>query len=136
MKKISLLLITIVSVAFLFNIYPMMANASTSTVGVKKATSAKVAIAKKKATKKKKIVKKTKITKKSKVTKTASSAKSNVSVSSDLKWDASGLKLVSNLAHFDYSAVIRNAYLKKVENYARRNNIKVITAAVINSMRE
>lgn len=53
-----------------------------------------------------------------------------------LKWDASGLKYLNNSAAFDYSSVVRNAVIKKIEKYARRNHIKIITGAVINSMRE
>ena len=53
-----------------------------------------------------------------------------------LKWDASALKIINNPSAFDRNASIRNAYAKKVESYARRNNITVITAKVINGMRE
>lgn len=53
-----------------------------------------------------------------------------------LKWTASGLKALGSMASFDYSYTIRNAVIKKVEKYARRKNIKTITAAVINSMDE
>ena len=53
-----------------------------------------------------------------------------------MTWSASGLKKVSNLASFDYSTAIRNAYVKKVESYAKRNKIKVITAAVVDGMHE
>lgn len=53
-----------------------------------------------------------------------------------LKWDASALKLISNFQSFDYNTAIRSAYIKKVESYARRNNISTVTYAVINSMRE
>ncbi|MCX6800270.1 MAG: hypothetical protein NT091_03955 [Candidatus Falkowbacteria bacterium] len=51
---------------------------------------------------------------------------------STLKWDSSGLKelrRINNLA-------VRQAYAKKVEAYARRNNIRIITAKVINGIRE
>ncbi|MEI6378220.1 MAG: hypothetical protein WCO55_01035 [Candidatus Falkowbacteria bacterium] len=53
-----------------------------------------------------------------------------------MQWSASGLSRVSNLRSFDYSVAIRNAYVKKVEAYARRKKIKVITAAVVDGMRE
>ncbi len=46
-------------------------------------------------------------------------------------WSASGLKSVTRIP-----SGIRPAYKKKVENYARRNHIKSITANVVNSMRE
>lgn len=48
-----------------------------------------------------------------------------------VKWAASGLKSVARIP-----SGVRPAYKKKVENYARRNNIKLITAAVVNGMRE
>ena len=66
------------------------------------------------------------------------SAKTKVgtSIPTTMKWDASGLKKVSNLAGFDYSVAIRNSFVKKVERYAKRNKIKTITAKVIDDMRE
>ena len=60
----------------------------------------------------------------------------NISVKTTMKWDASALKIITKPSSFDRSNVIRNAYIKKVENYARRNKIKVITAKVVNGMRE
>jgi hypothetical protein len=73
----------------------------------------------------------TKIIPKKKTTKNQSS-QTKVTV----KWAASGLKALGGIASFDYSYAIRNATIKKIENYARRKNIKVITAAVINSINE
>ena len=58
------------------------------------------------------------------------------SVKTTMKWDASALKIVTNPNAFDHSTVIRNAYIKKVESYAKRHKIKVITAKVVNGMRE
>ncbi|MEI6835793.1 MAG: hypothetical protein WCK59_03085 [Candidatus Falkowbacteria bacterium] len=63
-------------------------------------------------------------------------AKSKVTVKTTMKWDASALKIVTKPSSFDHSNVIRNAYIKKVEAYAKRNHIKVITAKVVNGMRE
>lgn len=60
----------------------------------------------------------------------------SVSVKTTMKWDASALKIITKPSSFDRSNVIRNSYIKKVENYARRNKIKVITAKVVNGMRE
>lgn len=48
-----------------------------------------------------------------------------------VKWAASGLQAVSRVPKG-----VRPAYKKKVENYARRNKIKLITKAVVASMRE
>lgn len=59
-----------------------------------------------------------------------------ISVKTTMKWDASALKIVTNPSSFDHSNTIRNAYIKKVEAYAKRNKIKVITAKVVNGMRE
>jgi hypothetical protein len=69
------------------------------------------------------------------VKKTVSKTKT-VTAKTTMKWDASALKIINNPASFDRSMAIRNAYAKKVESYAKRNKIKVITAKVINGMRE
>jgi hypothetical protein len=66
----------------------------------------------------------------------AAATTGRVSVKTTMKWDASALKIVTRPSAFDYSNTIRNAYIKKVENYAKRNKIKVITAKVVNGMRE
>lgn len=66
----------------------------------------------------------------------SASTKKAVTAKTTMKWDASALKIINNPASFDRSMAIRNAYAKKVENYAKRNKIKVITAKVINGMRE
>lgn len=115
-KLLFLVLLIIFSSALLLNISPV--NATTKTVSP--------------TVEKQSVVKKTvkKITKKVTVKKTKSKIKTT------MKWDQTGLKSISNLAAFDYNNTIRNAFIKKVENYARRNHIKVITAKVINSMRE
>jgi len=67
-----------------------------------------------------------------------SKAKTNIkaSVKTTMKWDASALKIINNLSAFDYNSAIRNSYIKKVENYAKRHNIKLITAKVVKDMRE
>lgn len=77
------------------------------------------------------------------VTKTVKSkAKTNVkasikaSVKTTMKWDASVLKIINSPSAFDRNNAIRNSYIKKVENYAKRHNIKLITAKVVNGMRE
>ena len=61
---------------------------------------------------------------------------SKVSVKTTMKWDASALSIITKPSAFDRNNSIRNAYVKKVENYAKRNKIKVITAKVVNGMRE
>lgn len=48
-----------------------------------------------------------------------------------VRWASSGLKAVSRIP-----SGVRPAYKKKVEAYARRNNIKLITSTVVASMRE
>lgn len=48
-----------------------------------------------------------------------------------VSWSASGLKSVARIP-----SGVRPAYKKKVENYARRNHIKLITAGVVDGMRE
>jgi hypothetical protein len=55
---------------------------------------------------------------------------------SGMVWDASARQMISSMAQFDYSSKIRQAYINKVNAYAKRNGIKVITASVINNMRE
>ena len=68
--------------------------------------------------------------------KMAAKTQVRVSTKTTIKWDASALKIVNKLSSFDYSPAIRNAYMKKVENYAKRHKIKVITAKVVRGMRE
>ncbi len=63
-------------------------------------------------------------------------AKKTVTVSTSVKWDKSGLKAIGSLASFDYQKSIRNAYMKKVENYAKRKGVKLITASVVQGMHE
>lgn len=46
-------------------------------------------------------------------------------------WAASGLKAIARIPKG-----VKPAYKKKVENYAKRNHIKVITGTVVTSMRE
>jgi hypothetical protein len=46
-------------------------------------------------------------------------------------WAASGLKAIARIPKG-----VKPAYKKKVENYAKRNHIKVITGKVVTSMRE
>lgn len=67
-----------------------------------------------------------------------SKAQTNIkaSVKTTMKWDASALKIINSPSAFDRNSAIRNFYIKKVENYAKRNNIKLITAKVVNGMRE
>jgi hypothetical protein len=108
MKKIFLSLLVVLGLALILNVN--LAVAATT-----KAKSSTV---------------KTQVKAKTKVVKSTSKYKTT------MKWDASGLKYLSNGAHFDYSSAVRNAVIKKIENYAKRNKIKLITLAVINSMRE
>ena len=68
--------------------------------------------------------------------KVAVKTQAHVSIKTTMKWDASALKIISKSSSFDYSNAIRNTYIKKVEKYAKRNKIKVITAKVVRSMRE
>jgi len=55
---------------------------------------------------------------------------------SGMAWDASARKMISSMAQFDYSSKIRQSYINKVNAYAKRKGIKVITASVINNMHE
>ncbi len=112
MKKTSAILVTGLLLAVVINLCPMTVSASTANTAAKNKT--KIAL---------KVKSKTKV-------------KAKAKIKTTLKWDASALKIINNFAGFDYSSTVRNAYIKKVENYARRNNIKVVTATVINSMRE
>lgn len=73
-----------------------------------------------------------------KATAVKSSAKTSSAkkTTSSITWSRDALRIINNPSAFDHSRTIRNAYVQKVLNYAKRNNIKVITAAVINGMRE
>ncbi len=97
----------------------------------KKAKSAKVIPKKKKAKSAKVIPKK----KKAKSAKTAKAAKATTAKTS-LKWTPDGFRALGSIASFGYNYSLRNTIIKKVENYARRKNIRVITAKVVNSMDE
>jgi hypothetical protein len=68
--------------------------------------------------------------------KTAVKKTTTSSTVSGMVWDASARQMISSMAQFDYSSKIRQAYINKVNAYAKRNGIKVITASVINNMRE
>lgn len=117
MKKIYSIGLFALALALILNASPVAAATSAGNSAIKQPT--KVGLVKKVRTKAKvkAVVHKTKY-------------------KTTMDWDASALKILSNFAGFDYSNVVRNAYIKKVEDYARRNNIKVITADVIDSIRE
>jgi hypothetical protein len=66
---------------------------------------------------------------------TVKAASTNQTVNG-VKWDASALKMISGMQQFDYSKTIRQAYINKVNAYAKRNGIKTVTASVIKNMRE
>ncbi|HTX86672.1 MAG TPA: hypothetical protein VMC41_01225 [Candidatus Nanoarchaeia archaeon] len=69
--------------------------------------------------------------------KPAASAKTATAArKSSVRWSASGLSAVGSLSSFDYSSAIRNAYMRKVEAYAKSKGITLITAAVVNSMHQ
>lgn len=117
-KRIILAAIIIFTIIF-SNINAASAQTKASPVN-KKPTAVKV-VPKKKAVKSG--VKSTKIAK-------ATATKTS------LKWTADGLRALGSIASFGYNYSLRNAIIKKVENYAKRKNIKVITATVVNSMDE
>lgn len=125
-KRIILAAVIIFTIIF-SNINAAFAQTKTSPVN-KKPIAAKV-VSKKKAVKS---VKATKTVKAVKSTKVAKAAVTKTS----LKWTADGLRALGSIASFGYNYSLRNTIIKKVENYARRKNIKVITAAVVNSMDE
>ena len=58
-----------------------------------------------------------------------------VKIPTTMKWDAGAMKHLNNIASFDYSPAIRNAFIKKMEAYAKAHKIKVITMQLINSAR-
>jgi hypothetical protein len=62
--------------------------------------------------------------------------KVTIASSNSVRWASSGLNAVGGLSSFDYSTKIRNAYMRKVEAYAKSKGITLITAAVVNSMHE
>ena len=66
----------------------------------------------------------------------ASTENKTTSKTTAVKWTTAGLKAIGSLASFDYSTVIRNAYMRKVEAYAKRLGVTSITASVVNSMHE
>ena len=53
-----------------------------------------------------------------------------------MKWTADGLKALGSPASFGYNYTLRNTIIKKIENYARKKKITVITAKVVNNMNE
>jgi hypothetical protein len=66
-----------------------------------------------------------------------SSTKSSASsATGKVTWAASAMKIMNRMASFDYSYTIRRATMNKIANYAKQHHIKVITAAVINSINE
>ncbi len=73
----------------------------------------------------------TKATKAAKATK-AKAVKGQTVTS--LRWTPAAQKALGSLASFDYSYTIRNAVIRKIENYARKQGIRIITPAVINAM--
>jgi hypothetical protein len=56
--------------------------------------------------------------------------------STGVRWASSGLSAIGSLSSFDYSTSIRNAYKRKVEDYAKSKGITLITASVVNSMHQ
>ena len=112
-KKISIsVLIIIVSIFSWFNININSVEAAATKTTVKKTTVVKKAVAKKPVVKKKVVA----------TTKTS------------MKWTADGLKALGSPASFGYNYTLRNAIIKKIENYARKNKITVINAKVVNNM--
>jgi hypothetical protein len=100
---------------------PISIPVATGTVPVKNTPTAKELVAPKSVTAKK----------------TTTTAKTTSSVSGNgVSWAASGLSAIGSLPSFDYSTKIRNAYKKKVVAYAKSKGIKLITASVVNSMRQ
>jgi hypothetical protein len=142
MKKVIIGSACILSAILIMNVIPAAAKSGTPTPAPKastvKAKAKIVAVPKAKAvTTTKAVATSTKaVTAKAPVKKAAPAKAVTAKASTTLVWDASAKKIINNYASFDYSSVIRNAYIKKVEAYARRNNIKVITAAVVNGMHE
>lgn len=71
-------------------------------------------------------------TRATKATKAAKAVKGQTVTS--LRWTPAAQKALGSLASFDYSYTIRNAVIRKIENYARKQGIRIITPAVINAM--
>jgi hypothetical protein len=116
MKKITSISLCILAAVLIFNVVVIPVQAKTVSTTTKK-TVVKKTVAKK-AVKKKIVVKKA------------------PALKLTLKWDKSALKIINDPAGFDRVFAIRAAYAKKVENYAKRKHVKVVTAALINGMRE
>lgn len=113
-------------------------NKATSTVITKAVVAKKTsaATAKKTTTVKKAVVTKTTAVKKATVKAIAkpvikTPVKTAAKPVAKVTWSASGLKSVARIP-----GGVRPAYKAKVENYARRNGIKIITAEVVAGMRE
>jgi len=76
----------------------------------------------------------TKTTTTTKATTTATTTKAKIVPAPKpikVTWTNAALRLVNRIPRG-----VRTAYKKKVENYARRNNIRTITPKVVNDMRE
>lgn len=80
-------------------------------------------------------VKKTTITKTAAKKKAATKAAKGKTIMT-MPWSADAQKLIGSIASFDYNYSIRNAVIRKMENYAKKHKVKVVTAKMINSMDE
>ena len=113
----------------------VVANEATDTSEIATTDTVKTTL-KKAKTKKATIVKATaakKTTTKKTTTKKATTAKSTAS-SGGVRWASSGLVALGRLRGEPYA--VRVAYKQKVESYARRNGITLITKAVVDGMHE
>jgi len=54
-------------------------------------------------------------------------------IKTSMKWTSVALKDLGSFASFDYSNTIRNAFIKKVEAYAKKKKAKVVTPAIVMS---
>lgn len=67
---------------------------------------------------------------------TTSSKKKPVSkIKTSMKWTPAALKALGSFGSFDYNNAIRNAYIKKIEAYAKKKKAKTVTPAIVNSFR-
>lgn len=53
-----------------------------------------------------------------------------------VRWSSAALRLMSNIASFDYNYSIRRFAMNKIENYARSHHVTLITPAFISSIQD
>lgn len=64
---------------------------------------------------------------------TASKKKAVSKIKTSMKWTPAALKDIGSFASFDYNNTIRNAYIKKIELFAKKKHATTVTPAIVYS---